>query len=283
MKKLLNTLYVTTQGTYLAKEGECVVVRVGDEVRMRVPVHSLGGVVCFGQVSCSPFLMGFAAERGLGFSFLTEHGRFLARVQGPISGNVLLRREQYRRADSPEASAEVARAIISAKVVNARRVLQRAMRDHGDKVDGPALETEVFHLRDCLMRLQQPVCLDVVRGIEGEAAKGYFSVFDNLILTQEPGFRFEGAAAVPRGIESTACCRSSTRCSHTMYGAPWKASGWTRRWDSCTATGPEGTASRLISWKSSELLSPTGWRCRSSILERSKRTTSRFWKQVPSE
>ena len=86
MKKLLNTLYVTTQGTYLAKDGECIVVRMGDEVRLKVPVHSLGGVVCFGQVSCSPFLMGFAAERGLGFSFLTEHGRFLARVQGPVSG-----------------------------------------------------------------------------------------------------------------------------------------------------------------------------------------------------
>ena len=197
MKKLLNTLYVTTQGTYLAKEGECIVVRVGDEVRLRVPVHSLGGVVCFGQVSCSPFLMGFAAERGLGFSFLTEHGRFLARVQGPVSGNVLLRREQYRRADSPEASAEVARSIVSAKVVNARGVLQRAMRDHGDKVDGAALEAEVLHLRDCLMRLQQPAGLDAVRGIEGEAAKGYFSVFDNLILTREAAFRFEGRSRRP--------------------------------------------------------------------------------------
>lgn len=197
MKKLLNTLYVTTQGTYLAKEGECIVVRVGNEVRLRVPVHSLGGVVCFGQVSCSPFLMGFAAERGLGFSFLTEHGRFLARVQGPVSGNVLLRREQYRRADSPESSAEVARSIISAKVVNARRVLQRAMRDHGDKLDGAALEMKVRHLRDCLMRLQQPVSLDVVRGVEGEAAKGYFSVFDNLILAKEPEFRFEGRSRRP--------------------------------------------------------------------------------------
>ena len=190
MKKLLNTLYVTTQGTYLAKDGECIVVRMGDEVRLKVPVHSLGGVVCFGQVSCSPFLMGFAAERGLGFSFLTEHGRFLARVQGPVSGNVLLRREQYRRADSPETSTEVARSIISAKVVNARGVLQRALRDHGDKIDRAALKAEIVHLRDCLIRLQQHEDLDVVRGVEGEAAKGYFSVFDNLILTNEAAFHF---------------------------------------------------------------------------------------------
>ena len=82
MKKLLNTLYVTTQGAYLAKDGECVAVRVDNNVKLRVPVHTLGGIVCFGQISCSPFLMGFAAERGLGFSFLTENGRFLARVQG---------------------------------------------------------------------------------------------------------------------------------------------------------------------------------------------------------
>lgn len=190
MKKLLNTLYVTTQGAYLAKEGECVAVRVDNTVKLRVPIHTLGGVVCFGQVSCSPFLMGFAAERGLGFSFLTEHGRFLARVQGPISGNVLLRREQYRRADSPEASAEVARSIISAKVINSRRVLQRVVRDHGDKVEGADLESEVLHLKDCLHRLQQSVSLDIARGIEGEAANAYFGVFDHLILSKEPEFRF---------------------------------------------------------------------------------------------
>lgn len=190
MKKLLNTLYVTTQGAYLAKDGECVAVRVDNNVRLRVPVHTLGGIVCFGQVSCSPFLMGFAAERGLGFSFLTENGRFLARVQGPVSGNVLLRREQYRRADSPEASAEVARSIISAKIINARRILQRVLRDHGARINGPVLEKEVAHLKECLERLQRPVGLDVARGIEGEAANGYFSVFDHLILSEEPEFRF---------------------------------------------------------------------------------------------
>jgi CRISPR-associated protein Cas1 len=197
MKKLLNTLYVTTQGAYLAKDGECVAVRIDNEVKLRVPIHTLGGVVCFGQVSCSPFLMGFAAERGLGFSFLTENGRFLARVQGPISGNVLLRREQYRRADSPDANAVVAKSIISAKIINARRVLQRVVRDHGDKVDRAALESEVFHQKDCLYRLQPSVSLDVVRGIEGEAANGYFGVFNQLILSNEPEFWFTGRSRRP--------------------------------------------------------------------------------------
>jgi len=104
MKQYLNTLFVTTQGSYLAKEGKAVVVKVDGETRMRLPIHTIGGIVCFGQVSCSPFLMGLCGENNVAISFLTENGRFLARVQGPVSGNVLLRREQYRRADAPAAS-----------------------------------------------------------------------------------------------------------------------------------------------------------------------------------
>src|SRR3990172_7873227 len=97
MKKLLNTLFVTTQVAYLAKEGETVVVKVDGEVSLTVPVHTLGGIVCFGQVSCSPFLMGFCAENGVAISFLKENGGFLAKVQGPVSGNVLLRRGAISR------------------------------------------------------------------------------------------------------------------------------------------------------------------------------------------
>src|ERR1039457_369992 len=97
MKQLLNTLYITTQGAYLAKDGETVLVRVEEESRLRVPIHTLASIVCFGRVSCSPALMGLCAESGVALSFLTENGRFLARVEGPVSGNVLLRREQYRR------------------------------------------------------------------------------------------------------------------------------------------------------------------------------------------
>ena len=99
MKKYLNTLFVTTQGAYLNKEGETVVASVERETRLQVPIHTLGGIVCFGNVMMSPFLMGFCAENNVAVSFLTEHGRFLAGVHGKVSGNVLLRREQYRRAD----------------------------------------------------------------------------------------------------------------------------------------------------------------------------------------
>ena len=130
MKKHLNTLFVTTQGAYLAKEGETVAVKVDKKTKLQLPIHTLGGIVCFGQVSCSPFLMGFCAECGVAVSFLTEHGRFLAKVQGPVSGNVLLRRGQYRWADDPQKSAAIARAVIIGKIYNCRKVLQRVLRDH---------------------------------------------------------------------------------------------------------------------------------------------------------
>src|SRR4030042_3546195 len=102
MKRLLNTLYVTTQGSYLHREGETVVVEQDGEAKLRVPVHTLHGIICFGQVSMSPPLMGLCAERQVMVSFLSRNGRFWARIEGPVSGNVLLRREQYRRADDPD-------------------------------------------------------------------------------------------------------------------------------------------------------------------------------------
>ncbi|MFZ4439899.1 MAG: type I-C CRISPR-associated endonuclease Cas1c [Syntrophales bacterium] len=191
MKKHLNTLFVTTQGAYLAKEGETIVVKVEKEVRLRLPVHTIGGIVCFGNVSCSPFLMGFCAENGVGISFLTEHGRFLARVQGPVSGNVLLRREQYRRADDLQASAAVALAVLTGKIANSRTVLQRALRDHADKMAAEEVGFAVKRLSNHLDLLTEDKPLDVLRGCEGDAAHIYFSVFDHLIVTQKEEFSFQ--------------------------------------------------------------------------------------------
>lgn len=191
MKKLLNTLYVTTQGAYLAKEGETVVVKVNHEVRLRVPVHTIGGIVCFGNVSCSPFLMGFCGENGVGISFLTENGRFLARVQGPVSGNVLLRREQYRKADDLEYSAQMAKAFVTGKIANCRTVLQRALRDHSQKMDEDTLRRSVDDMSRSLQSLEMNQSLDSLRGLEGDAAHTYFSVFDNLIVTQKESFTFQ--------------------------------------------------------------------------------------------
>jgi CRISP-associated protein Cas1 len=190
MKKHLNTLFVTTQGAYLSKEGETVVVKVEKEIRLRVPVHTIGGIVCFGNVSCSPFLMGFCAENDVGISFLSEHGRFLARVQGPVSGNVLLRREQYRRADDLKISADVAKFVLTGKITNCRTVLQRALRDHADKIDEQTVRNAVMRLSHQLELIDQEQSLDVLRGFEGDAAHVYFNVFDHLIVAQKEAFHF---------------------------------------------------------------------------------------------
>lgn len=193
MKKLLNTLYVTTQGAYLSKEGETVLVRVEHETKLRVPIHTLGGIVCFGQVSVSPFLMGMCGEKGVALAFMTMNGRFLARVQGAAAGNVLLRREQYRWADDPERSAGIARLIVAAKIANSRTVLQRALRDHPGNDGADLLQKAQAHLSHLLKHLKQPGPeLDRVRGWEGEAAHGYFGVFDHLIAGDKAAFRFTG-------------------------------------------------------------------------------------------
>jgi len=190
MKRLLNTLYVTTQGAYLAREGETVIVRVERETVLRVPIHTLGGIVCFGRVSCSPPLMRLCGERDVAISFLSATGRFYARIEGPVSGNVLLRREQYRRADRRWASAQIARAMVAAKIANCRTVLLRAARDHADNVDTVPLQAAADDLASVIGELTEPVPLNVVRGCEGHAARAYFDVFDSLITSQKDDFFF---------------------------------------------------------------------------------------------
>lgn len=197
MRHLLNTLYVTTQGAYLARDGETVAVRVEHETRLRVPLHTLGGIVCFGQVSCSPPLMQLCAERGVKISFLSENGRFWARVEGPVSGNVLLRRQQYRWADDHGQSADIARAVVTAKVANQRVVLLRALRDHPEMAASAEVKAAGEELRRTLAMLQETLSLDSVRGVEGDAARRYFGVFDHLIVSQKEGFFFQERSRRP--------------------------------------------------------------------------------------
>ena len=166
-------------------------VKIDQEVRLRIPVHTIGGIVCFGNVSCSPFLMGFCSENGICISFLNQHGCFLARVQGPVSGNVLLRREQYRSADNDDLSGKLAKAFVTGKVANCRTVLQRALRDHSGKIDEEALRLALDNLNRTLKSLELNQTLNEVRGLEGHAAHTYFSVFDHLIVAQKDEFSFQ--------------------------------------------------------------------------------------------
>lgn len=188
MKKLLNTLYVSTQGAYLFHEGESVVVRVEHEERLRVPIHHLGGLVCFGDVAVSSPLLGLCGERDVLVSLLSENGRFRARVQTGISGNVLLRREQYRKTDDPAARLEIARSFVMGKLVNARTLLQRAVRDHGDKGGGEALEKAILHLGGLLDAARRETTVDSLRGLEGDGARTYFEVLDHAITGQKDQF-----------------------------------------------------------------------------------------------
>ncbi|MFH1310206.1 MAG: type I-C CRISPR-associated endonuclease Cas1c [Candidatus Omnitrophota bacterium] len=192
MKKYLNSLFVTTQGAYLSKEGETVVVTVEKEKRLQLPIHTISGIVCFGQVSMSPYLMGFCAENSVAVSFLTEYGRFLARVHGKTNGNVLLRRQQYRMADDNVFSAGLAKAFLTGKFANSRVVLQRALRDHPEKVDVKLFESVSKRLSVSIGQIQQNLSLDELRGIEGDCAHAYFDVFNHLIVAQKEDFIFDG-------------------------------------------------------------------------------------------
>lgn len=192
MKKMLNTLYVTTQGSYLFKDGETVSIKIENEVRLRLPIHTLSSIVCFGQVTCSPFLLHHCAEKDVSVSFLSTQGRFLARVQGPVSGNVLLRREQYRQSDDADDAAEIARSFLIGKITNSMSVLNRLLRDHRDKTNSTAIEIALAALRTHLKSLSTTNPLDHLRGIEGSAAHTYFEVFDHLILAQKESFQFKG-------------------------------------------------------------------------------------------
>lgn len=197
MRRLLNTMFVTTQGTYLSRERETVLARKGKEHLFDVPIHTLEGIVCFGRVACSTYLMGLCAERGVALSFVSRSGRLRARVVGGTSGNVLLRREQYRRADDVEHSKEISRAVVVGKVANCRSVILRCLRDRSEEEGTGELGQAVSHLGRILTDLRAVETQEEIRGKEGEAAKIYFSVFDHLILSDDGGFRFEKRSRRP--------------------------------------------------------------------------------------
>ncbi|SRR5690554_1617615 len=197
LRKLLNVLYVTSPEAYLAKEGENALVLVDDEVKFRIPIHNLEGIVCFGYTGASPALMHLCAERGVALSFLSESGMFLARVSGRTSGNVLLRRRQYRLADDLDESLQLAKSFVFGKIHNSKCVLQRFLRDHEGKGDGQAVLNGVKFLSLQQQKVIQCRNMETLRGLEGEGARSYYGVFDNLILESKDIFQFTGRSRRP--------------------------------------------------------------------------------------
>lgn len=193
MKKLQNSLYVTRQGAYVHKERETIAIEHERKKLMQIPVHSVASVFCFGNVLVSPALLGFCGDRGVGVAFFTEYGRFQGRLQGAQSGNVLLRRAQYSATE--HFSLEIARSIVAAKLLSTRRVLLRQKRNHGES---DSLTRAIKNLTVSGRLTQSAESMDSLRGIEGDAAAKYFSVFNELVrVDQQNDFTFSRRSRRP--------------------------------------------------------------------------------------
>ncbi|MDR2530118.1 MAG: type I-C CRISPR-associated endonuclease Cas1c [Oscillospiraceae bacterium] len=197
MRKLLNTLYVTSPDAYLSLDGECVVVLRDSEVLIRIPLLNLEAITTFGYTGASPALLGACAERKIALNFMTGSGRFLASVTGVEHGNVTLRRTQYRVADDELGSLEIARNVIVGKLYNSRWLLERAVRDHEARLDADHIRLVAHRIADAAKRAAESKTAGELRGIEGEAASSYFSVFDDLILQNKEEFYFRGRSRRP--------------------------------------------------------------------------------------
>ena len=193
MKQHLNTLFVTLEGAWLAKDGQAVEVRHERETKLRVPLHNLESIVAFGwDISASSQLMAACAEAGTTLSFCSPHGKFLAAATGFASGNVLLRREQFRRADDLDACAAVARNMIAAKIANCRSSILRSARNRPDHPSVATLQSAALWLAHRIETALREPLLDIVRGIEGDSAAAYFEVFPLLLTTDDPALRMNG-------------------------------------------------------------------------------------------
>jgi CRISPR-associated protein Cas1 len=192
VKQHLNTLFVTTEGAYLRKDGQAVAVRVEKETRLRIPLHNLDGIVCFGRVGCSPQLMEACAQAGVTISLLSPYGGFRAAIVGFTPGNVLLRRTQYRRSDDEAAACAIANNMVAAKIANCRAVLLRAARETTHEDVRQNLDGVTQRMAKMVEEARRATSLDRLRGIEGDAANRYFGVFSRLVNVPNEEFGFVG-------------------------------------------------------------------------------------------
>lgn len=189
MRQILNTLYVMTPNAWVHLENDTVRVDVEREKKLQVPLHHLGGVVCLGNIMLSPALMHRLAEDGIGLVLLDANGRFKARLEGPVSGNILLRQAQHAKAGDAAFALALARACVAGKIRNARQVLLRGAREAKGETDQTALARGADDLAAALRALPEATDLDVLRGLEGDAARKYFGCL-NLLVRPEARERF---------------------------------------------------------------------------------------------
>ena len=221
MKRLLNTLYVTTGNKYLSLDGENVVVLEEQKEIGRIPLHNLQAIITFGYTGASPALMGACAQRNIDLSFMSGNGRFLARVTGEVKGNVTLRKQQYRISDNKEESIHIARNFILGKVYNSRWVLERAIRDYTLRLDVETIKKKSLFLVQSMGKIRGCESADELLGLEGEAASVYFSVFDELI-NRKKNFIFMEEIRGRLWITLMRCCRLDILCWQECVGLLWK-------------------------------------------------------------
>ena len=189
MRKLLNTLYVTTPEAYLSKDGMNVVVSVDKEELFRIPIVNIEGIVTFGYMGASPGLMKLCVDNGVSLVFMSPQGRFIGRIQGKVKGNVLLRKKQYHLSEDKEQALHVSRLFIAGKIYKCRNVLRRFIRDNGAQIEVEHAAKSLDFYKQNALKAED---MDLLRGIEGRAANVYFSVFNNLIINQKNDFVFDG-------------------------------------------------------------------------------------------
>ena len=195
MRQLKNTLYITTEDSYLFWENECIAVKVGGVEKVRIPAISIESIVCFGNTSVSAPLIRFCGERGIGLTFLSENGRFYGRINGPVSGNVLLRQRQFLSCSDPLFSARMASHFLCGKLLNEKNMLMRAARETADDEREKRLKDKAVEIAGLSKDLKEPLSTAAMRGIEGAAAAAYFSCFDMMLKTKE--MRFEERSRRP--------------------------------------------------------------------------------------
>lgn len=224
MKKLLNALYITTPERWLSLDGENVVISESGDTIGRVPLHNLESIHSFGGVGATPALMGKCAEYGIGLNFLSRSGKFLCSVIGETTGNVFLRREQYRIADDEERSLDIAKKMIVGKIFNSRYSAERTLRDHSLRIDAEKFERVSSFLLNSARKCDTVLSKDELRGIEGEAASVYFGVFDEMILQQKNDFVFTTRSKRPpldrvNALLSFSYTMMTSMCTSALYAA----------------------------------------------------------------
>jgi CRISPR-associated protein Cas1 len=197
MKKLQNTLYILTPGSALSLGNEAVVVAVGGEEKLRVPAHGIDSVLCFGNTTVTTPLIQFCGERGIALSWFSENGRFYGRTVGPVHGNILLRRQQFRALEDGERRSAIVRSILVGKLVNSRETLLRAAREAADDEARERLKTAAMGIGQQGGRMEAQSDVDSLRGLEGAAARLYFEVFPLMIKTKDRAMSFDGRSHRP--------------------------------------------------------------------------------------